>query len=106
MSKLTDKYYLSIHHRSIAININPDDGSIEKSTSPGHFYVSLQKNEDKKFFGKYGQGKSLIQHLLSKEVIESEREGLYTSGIKALEAQTGEEYHSFKSIIGNSQLGK
>jgi len=47
MSKLTDKYYLSIHHRSIAININPDDGSIEKSTSPGHFYVSLQKNEDK-----------------------------------------------------------
>ena len=65
MSKLTDKYYLSIHHRSIAININPDDGSIEKSTSPGHFYVSLQKNEDKKFFGKYGQGKSLIQHLLS-----------------------------------------
>jgi len=28
MSKSTDKYYLSIHHRSISININPDDGFI------------------------------------------------------------------------------
>lgn len=99
MSKSTDKYYLSIHHRSIAININPDDGFMEQSTSPGHFYVSLQKNEEKKFFGKYAQGKNLIQQFFSKEVIESEREGLYTSGIKALGTQTGEEYHSFKSII-------
>jgi hypothetical protein len=100
MSKSSDnKYYLNIHHRSIAINIHEESGAIEQSYSPGHFYVSLQKNEAKNFFGKYSQGEGFIRKFFSKELIESKREELYTTALKKLEEQTGEEYHSYKSII-------
>ena len=100
MSKTSDNtYYLNIHHRSIAININKSSGNIEPSYSPGHFYISLQQNEKKQFFGKYAQGDSIIRSVFSKEVIASEGEELYTLGIQELEEQTGEEYHSYKSII-------
>jgi len=100
MSKSSDnKYYLNIHHRSIAINIDENSGIIEQTYSPGHFYVSLQKNEDKQFFGKYSQGGGFIRNFFSKEVVESEREELRTNELIKLKEQTGEEYHSYKSII-------
>ena len=53
MSKISgNQYYLNIHHRSIAINIDQESGSVEQSSSPGHFYISLQQNDEKKYFGK------------------------------------------------------
>ncbi len=100
MSKSSDnKYYLNIHHRSIAINIDENSGIIEQTYSPGHFYVSLQKDEEKKFFGKYSQVGGFIRNFFSKEVVESEREELRTNELIKLEERTGEEYHSYKSII-------
>ena len=100
MSKASDnKYYLNIHHRSTALNVNQVSGAIEQSFSPGHFFVSLQKNETKQFFGKYAQGKSLFQQLFSKEVIDSKGEELRVIELEKLKTQTGEEYHSYKSII-------
>ena len=100
MSKSSNtNYYLNIHHRSIAINMDKNSGIIEQTYSPGHFYVSLQKNEDKQFFGKYSQGKNFLQYFISKEVISSKEEERFTTYLEKLEEQTGEEYHSYKSII-------
>ena len=100
MSKSSNtNYYLNIHHRSIAININQVSGAVEQSYSPGHFYISLQRNEERQFFGKYSQGQNLIQLLFSKEVIDSDAEELRTHELIKLEEQMGEEYHSYKSII-------
>lgn len=100
MSKASDnKYYLNIHHRSIAINIDQETETLEQSTSPGHFYVSLQKNDERQFFGKYAQGKQLIKQIIGEEVIVSRQEELFTRQLDMLKALTGKDYHSFKSII-------
>jgi len=100
MSKSSEnRYYLNIHHRSIAINIDQDRGVVEQSFSPGHFYVSLQKDEVKQYFGKYPQSSGLPGMLLGKEVISSREEELQTNELKKLKEQTGKEHHSFKSII-------
>lgn len=100
MSKSSEnKYYLNIHHRSIAINIDQDSGVAEQSFSPGHFYVSLQKDEDKQYFGKYPQSSGLPGMLLGKEVISSKEKGLQTNELEKLKEQTGKEYHTFKSIL-------
>ena len=100
MSKSSNtNYYLNIHHRSIAININQVSGAVEQSYSPGHFYISLQRNEERQFFGKYSQGQNLIQLLFSKEVIDSDAEELRTHELIKLEEQMGKAYHSYKSII-------
>jgi hypothetical protein len=100
MSKSSEnKYYLNIHHRSIAINIDQEAGTLEQSASPGHFYVSFQKNDERQFFGKYAQGKQLIKQIIGEEVIVSRQEELFTRQLDMLKALTGKEHHSFKSII-------
>lgn len=77
MSKPSEnRYYLNIHHRSIAINIDQDSGMIEQSFSPGQFYVSLQKDEVKQYFGKYPQSSGVPGMLLGKEVISLREEEL------------------------------
>ena len=100
MSKTSENnYYLNIHHRAIAINVEQNSGIVEQSFSPGHFYVSLQKNADKTYFGKYSQGGSIFKTLFSKAIIHSREEELQTNELEKLEKETGEEYHFYKSIV-------
>jgi hypothetical protein len=50
--------------------------NLDMIISPGHFYVSLQKNEDKQYFVKYPQSIGFPGMLLGKEVISSREEEL------------------------------
>lgn len=99
MSKYSShQYYLNIHHRSMAVSNGADGKTIEVSVSPGHFFVSLQMNEERKYFGKYAKGETLISQIYGKGEILSEREKDYVGHLTKLAEQTGEEYHYFKSI--------
>jgi hypothetical protein len=94
-TKSSNTHYLNIHHRSMGLNENKNNNQYNLSFSPGHFYVSLQKDNQKQFFGKYSQE----GYIFGKEIIRSKEEERNTEEIKKLEKETGKKYHSCKSII-------
>lgn len=99
MSKYSShQYYLNIHHRAVAIYTDKENGNLVVGSSPGHFFISLQMNEERKYFGKYAKEEMLVKQVYSSGQIISEGEKQQVNYLEQFKEQTGEEQHFFKSI--------
>lgn len=86
-------YYLNIHSRNINVK-EKESGELEQGKSlTGHFYISLQAEEAKKFFGVYPEDNIVI----SNAKLETNKEKLLHEGI--IEFSKKETDHVFTKQI-------
>lgn len=89
------EYKLNIHYRAAVLS----DGftKVEKSIT-GHFFISLEKNGERFYFGKYPKGGGPIKTIFGSEKIESKKEADYVLCLKQFEIRDNQKYLDTKTI--------
>lgn len=95
ISSQESEYKLNIHHRAAVVS----DGytKVEKSIT-GHFFISLEKNGERQYFGKYPRGGGPIKSIFGREKIESEKEAESVLCLQQFEIKNNQKYLHTKTI--------
>lgn len=98
------KYKLNIHYRASVLNNGYT--KVEKSIT-GHFFISLEKNGERKYFGKYPKGGGPIKSFFGREKIESQKEADSVLCLQQFEIRNNQKYLDTKTInLSDEQYNK
>ncbi|XP_055326976.1 uncharacterized protein LOC129580517 [Sitodiplosis mosellana] len=88
-------YKLNIHHRAAVVNNGYT--KVEKSIT-GHFFISLERNGERRYFGKYPKGGGPIKAIFGREKIESDKEEEFVLCLQKFEIRNNQKYLDTKTI--------
>lgn len=95
ISSQESTYKLNIHHRAAVVSNGYT--KVEKSIT-GHFFISLEKNGERRYFGKYPKGGGPIKIIFGREKIESEKEAEFVLCLQQFEIRNNQKYLDTKTI--------